>query len=134
MASPTSRTLAALRADGWIAEVVERWLPFARRRRDLLGFIDVLALRLGDPLLAIQTTSASNHASRVAKLKASPELALWLRCGHAAQVWSWRRRAGHWQCRREEMQLQDTAVNAVAVTTPRRPRRGREGEGDHDRS
>src|SRR3546814_2519291 len=62
-ASPTARTLAKLRADGWLAWVVEKWIPQTRKRSDLFGFIDILALRDGE-VLAVQATSRSNVRDR----------------------------------------------------------------------
>lgn len=73
--TPTARTLAALRAAGWLVEVVERWNPHARIRHDLFNVADVLAVR-GPDTLAVQVTSGSNVPARVHKLKASAALPL----------------------------------------------------------
>ena len=87
--SPTQRTLAALRADGWTAEVVERYNHFSRTRKDFLNGIDIVAIK-GEITLGVQCTSGANHAARVAKLKALPEMALWLVSNNRKlQVWSW---------------------------------------------
>lgn len=77
MASPTERTLAYLRERGYHPEVVEKWIPGARIRKDLWGFVDVLAIG-PTHLLAIQCTSASNVSARVNKI-ADSELAPLLR-------------------------------------------------------
>ena len=46
--TPTARSLNRLRADGWLAQVVERWNAHAMIRQDLFGFIDVaFPLRVG---------------------------------------------------------------------------------------
>jgi hypothetical protein len=73
MSSPTQRSLKYLRLLGYRVEIVERWIPGANIRRDLFGFIDLLAIKDGE-VLAVQTTSGSNVAARVAKI-ASDELA-----------------------------------------------------------
>lgn len=86
--SPTQRTLAKLRADGWLCEIVEHWNPFARRRIDLLGGIDILALKPGE-LLGVQCTTATNQSKRLAKLKAEPRIAAWLSAGGKVAVWAW---------------------------------------------
>jgi hypothetical protein len=87
--SPTQRTLAALRADGWLAEVVERYNRFSRTRHDLFGGIDIVAIK-HQITLGVQCTSGANHAARVTKLAALPEMALWLASDHRQlQVWSW---------------------------------------------
>jgi hypothetical protein len=103
MSSPTQRTLRALRRQGYLAAVCERWSPFARVRCDLFGFADVLAVRAGAPVLAVQATSASNHAARVRKAQALPALRTWLAAGCAFEVWSWAKRRGRWAVRRQAL-------------------------------
>jgi hypothetical protein len=74
--SPTQRSLAYLRAQGYRVAVVERWNPFAKIRQDLFGIVDLLAVRDGETL-AVQTTSGSNVAARVAKIaeaEATPDI------------------------------------------------------------
>ena len=68
-----------MRSQGYHCEVVEHWVPFPKpgHRKDLLGFMDVLAIR-GDDLVAVQTTSASGVSSRLKKIKAEPRAGLWL--------------------------------------------------------
>ena len=107
--TPTQRTLATLRADGYTAEVVERWNPYARVRHDLFGIVDILAIREGETL-AVQTTAGSGVSARIAKLTASPALALLATAGWRVQVHGWRRvklkrggRATRWDCRIVEM-------------------------------
>lgn len=87
--SPTARTLAELRRLGYVAEVVERWIPRTKIRVDLFGTIDVVAVREGE-CLGVQATSGSNAAARLNKAKAEPRLAAWLRAGCRFEVWSWR--------------------------------------------
>lgn len=65
--SPTQRSLAVLREQGYTVAIVEHWNPFARIRQDLFGFIDLLALKDGETL-AVQTTSYSNMSARVKKI------------------------------------------------------------------
>lgn len=97
--TPTARSLAALRADGWTAQVVERWNPHARIRQDLFGIIDLLALRDGETL-AVQTTSGSNVAARLRKIEESPMLPILRRAGWLIQVHGWRKAAnGRWTLR-----------------------------------
>ena len=97
--SPTARTLKALRAAGYAAEVVERWNPHARVRHDLFGFVDVLALRR-DETLAVQATSRDNVSARVAKIGESDMVARVREAGWRIQVWGWARmRSGKWECR-----------------------------------
>ena len=112
--TPTQRTLAALRREGYTAEVVERWNPHARVRHDLFGIVDILAIRAGETL-AVQTTAGSGVSARVAKLNASPALPLLTAAGWRVQVHGWRRvkrkrggRATRWDCRIVEMGASDS--------------------------
>ena len=80
--SPTKLSLRYLRASGYLADVSEHWIQFPGmehgRRRDLFGFIDVVAVGHGE-LLLVQVTSRSNLMSRVSKIRdecAAPAQAL----------------------------------------------------------
>lgn len=90
MTSPTQRSVAALRAEGWHVEVVERWNAHARVRQDLLGCADLLALRPGAPPLLVQVTTGDHVAARLAKCHGEPRLRLWLQAGGAFAVHGWR--------------------------------------------
>jgi len=99
--SLSTRTLKLLRDEGWIAQSVQYWNSFAHVRHDLFGFIDVLAIRDCETL-AVQCTSASNHASRRKKSQDSPILKKWLTCPcRRFEVWSWKKDKHGWQVRRE---------------------------------
>jgi hypothetical protein len=95
--------LQLLRREGYLAAVAEKWNPHSRTRADLFGFADVLAVRAGAPVLAVQATSASNHAARVRKAQALPALRAWLAAGCAFEVWSWAKRKGRWAVRRQAL-------------------------------
>lgn len=72
--------------------MVERWIPQARRRIDLFGFIDLVCIRRGIPgVLGIQATSGSNMASRVRKIQALAVHKRWLACGNQIWVVGWRK-------------------------------------------
>ena len=101
--SPTSRTLKALRGEGWRAAVVERWNPHAKIRHDLFGVVDVLALR-GTETLAVQATSSSNVSARVTKIADSDATADIREAGWRFEVWGWRKNSkGRWVCRRVDV-------------------------------
>lgn len=87
--SPTQRTLALLRAEGWTAQVVERWIPFARIRKDLFGFVDVLAMKPGGGFLGIQTTTRSNASARIQKIHESELAQIWIEAPARLEVWAW---------------------------------------------
>lgn len=88
--SPTQRTLALLRAEGWTAQVVERWIPRAFIRKDLYGCIDILAIN-GKAILGVQATSGSNISARLAKIASLPSAALWRASGGLLEVHGWRK-------------------------------------------
>jgi hypothetical protein len=95
VSSPTQRALAECRKRGWTAQVVERWVPQARRRVDLFGCIDVVAIT-DEGILGIQVTSGSNHAARRTKALELDSIREWMR--HAAfAVWSYSRRVAYRQ-------------------------------------
>lgn len=107
MQSPTSRSLAECRRRGWVAQVVEKWIPQARRRVDLWGIGDIIVMDGAPGSLLIQATSGSNHSSRVQKALAEPKLKLWLEAGNRFQVWSWKKVKGRWELRTQAIRLDD---------------------------
>lgn len=105
MASPTSRSLEYLRDRGWIARVVEKWIPFRKIRVDCLGG-DILAIHPATKrTMLIQATSDSNHTSRVKKSVANEEVKHWLQCDNEFEIWSWKK--GRKEPRREKLRLDD---------------------------
>lgn len=98
--SPTQLTLRHLRDQGWTAEVVEKWNPHARRRVDLFGIIDVLAVG-PDGTLAVQTTSANNVSHRVRKIAESEHVGAIREAGWSLHVHGWAKRKGRWVLARE---------------------------------
>ena len=82
------RSLALLKRLGYAACVVERFNHFVKVRQDAMGFIDILAAGNGS-ILAIQSTTTSNQASRVAKIKAEPRALAWLNNGGRIFVHGW---------------------------------------------
>lgn len=93
MTSPTQRTLAYCRQRGWRAQVVEKWLAPARRRIDLFGFGDVIALDGLTGSVLIQTTSATNAAARITKLvtECADAAEDWIGAGNRIHVHGWRK-------------------------------------------
>lgn len=98
MSSPTQRSLAVMRERGYLAEVVEKWIPAVRRRRDLYGFIDLLCIREGE-VCGVQATSGSNVASRLTKIAEHENVAAVRRAGIRLLVHGWSKRKGRWQLR-----------------------------------
>lgn len=103
--SPTQRTLALLREEGWpLVQVVEHWVPRARRRRDLYGLLDVLAVHPERGLLGVQVTTATNVAHRAAKIAEAAATPVLREAGVALEIHGWRKGAnGRWQVRRVDV-------------------------------
>lgn len=102
--SPTARTLEHLRKQGFpLVQVVEHWNPHSKTRRDLFTIIDVLAVS-DTAIVAVQSTSAGNVASRVTKMAESEALPVLLKAGIKVFVHGWSKRAnGRWTLREVEL-------------------------------
>lgn len=93
MTSPTQRSLALLRFQGYHVQVVERWNPYAKIRQDLFGFADLIAFRPGQPgSTLVQTTSGSNAAARRTKILANALALDWLKAGNWLRLDRWAKR------------------------------------------
>lgn len=102
MKSSTQRSLDLMRRRGYYVQKVEQWIAFKGKdpdtgedrtggiRRDLWN-CDLIALHPDPeyPPVLVQVTSASNRASRAAKLIACEELRYWLRWAHV-ELHTWR--------------------------------------------
>lgn len=82
------RALQKLEALGWLVADVEKWIAQAKRRIDLFGCIDLLAIRESETL-GVQVTSDSggNVAAHVDKMLAEPRLVDCLRAGWKVELW-----------------------------------------------
>lgn len=110
--SPTQRALKEAKKLGFTCQVVERWNFHAKKRLDLFGVIDIVAIKAGIGIVGIQATSGTNHAARRTKSKAEPKLAEWLASGGRFELWSFSKRGDRgkrklWTFRREELTAAD---------------------------
>jgi hypothetical protein len=63
-------------------------------RRDFAGFADILVIRSSErPVVAVQTTSASNASNRRTKLEKLSAAIQWVSLGHEIWVHGWRRKS-----------------------------------------
>lgn len=90
MSSPTQRSLKHLRKAGYLAGVVEKWIPQIKRRQDLFGFIDIIAVKEGE-VLAVQATSGSNVSSHVEKIANHENVGAVRKAGIRILVHGWRK-------------------------------------------
>jgi hypothetical protein len=119
-------TLERLRSLGFVAGVVERFIPHVNRKKDFLGCIDLIAVHPIRPgVLAIQATTAAHVGDRLKKAKGRAELRAWLACGAAFQVWGWFQRAGRWDAKIVAVTGADL-TDIVVMAPARRGRRPRQ--------
>ncbi len=121
--SPTAQSLAYLRAGGWIAAIVERWIERRGIRVDVWHFADLLAAHPRDRQIAlVQTTTASNLSARVTKAKRQPELRVWLAAGGRFFLHGWAPWGGRWHPKVIELAGADLAPVVVEQPPRKRPR------------
>lgn len=117
--SPTSRSLALLREQGYRARVVEQNVRIPPRdgqkarifKRDLWG-LDIVAIKPGCPTLGVQTTTSANVGARKIKMAEIEELQILLGDGPRWKIvtHAWRKGGPRgarkvWTCTVEEMSL-----------------------------
>lgn len=124
--SYTQRTLRYLRENGVIAEVVERWNPYAGKfgqRKDLFNFIDIVALYPGKKIVGVQSTSGACHSGHRKKIIEEEECTdnaiAWLKSGGHIQLISWKKKklvrggkAMRWTPRIEEITLVNFGIKS----------------------
>ena len=121
--TPTARTLEHYRRQGYAVGIVERWIEKYGIRRDLFGILDIIAVKVGEPVLGIQSTVAGCVSARLAKARQTPDLPTWLATGARFVVIGWATKEGRWLPRIEEVTL--GTVGALAVATVSKPPRKR---------
>ena len=90
-ASPTQLSLKELRKTCPTVQVVEVWNPHVRQRKDLFGFIDILAITNEGETVAVQSTSWSNTGSRASKIAESEHVASVRKAGWRILIHGWRK-------------------------------------------
>jgi predicted TIM-barrel fold metal-dependent hydrolase len=92
--SPTQRTLKAMREQGRLVGIVERFLQYAGsfgKRQDLFGFIDIIAIDPVDGIIAIQSCG-QDFSGHVKKLTEERNEAVFEWLKHAPlELWGWRK-------------------------------------------
>jgi hypothetical protein len=90
--SNTQRTLRALKQQGYISGIVEKFNPYVGehgKRIDLFNFIDIISIKpIG--ICAIQSCGSnfSEHDRRILENEYAPE---WLKAGGHIELWGWRK-------------------------------------------
>ena len=117
MSSPTQRSLNILRERYPLVEVVEHWNPFARIRKDLFGWADLLCVD-NDTVIAVQVTSKSNMSARRRKIREAQSAALWLESpNRKILLHGWHKVKGRWVFVEEELKNEsDDTENRLPPT------------------
>jgi len=94
MVSTLPRTIAWLKENGYTYHKTEYYNMFARRRVDLFGFGDILAIKPGEiGSLAINATTDSNKSNHLKKYLTDPVVSMnlkkWLSCGNRFVLHLW---------------------------------------------
>lgn len=112
--SATQKSLKKLRDEGYLCEVVEKTIPKCFIKKDLFGFIDILAIK-DDEVLAVQTTSdktGGNSGERVRKIQSHENYQKVKNLGWHIVVHGWRQLTGkykngkpkkYWACKEIEL-------------------------------
>lgn len=87
--SPTQKSIASLKKEGWRVAIVEKYNFHAHVRQDLFGFGDLLAVCPTEKPLIVQTTTQDHANARVEKILASPAIRDVLRGGFCVIVHGW---------------------------------------------
>ena len=91
--TPTQRTLAHLREQGFYCEIVEKWNSFTRTRKDYLDIIDILALDPNRGVIGVQSTGQafSEHLKKIL-IEKQDKTRLWLTTpGTSLYLYGWRK-------------------------------------------
>lgn len=103
MTSPTQRSLKYLRAEGFTAEVVEKYNSFAKIRIDLFGILDLVAIKDG-VTLGVQTTSYSNMSARRTKILESENYKKLKQANWKIHVHGWKKKKnGRYELKQYEL-------------------------------
>jgi len=116
--TPTQRTLAKLKADGYKAGIVERFIPRRNIRIDLFNIIDIIAIEPGE-ILGVQSTGSafSEHWHKLTEDKAQ-ESYDWIKAGGILELWGWRKlkvkrggKAMRWEPRIKQITIHDLKLD-----------------------
>ena len=100
--SLTARSTALLRERGFIVATVEHYNAFTKRKHDLFGCIDLLAIGNGETV-AVQVTSKSNLSARKHKIEEAEAYPEMLRSGWKVILHGWVKENNRWQLKEVEL-------------------------------
>lgn len=124
MSSPTQRSLAILRKQGWLCAITEKWNPHVKIRQDLFGFIDILAIK-GNVIMGIQACVGDDTMKRVHKIAPLPAARVWLGspnrliCVHGWRKVGAKGKRKLWDCRITPVTMSDLANGEITTPIPK---------------
>lgn len=87
-----------MKKNGYVIDKAESYNAYSRRKKDLFGFIDYVAIHPEKKeLLAIQTTSKSNLSTRVKKAEGLDAYWHWLATGNKVVFHGWYKENNRWK-------------------------------------
>lgn len=102
MPSLAPRSVAYLREQGYIVATVEYYNAYTKRKHDLFGCIDLLAIGNGETI-AVQVTSKSNLSARKHKIEESEAYPEMLRSGWRIVLHGWYKENNRWKLKEIEL-------------------------------
>lgn len=111
--------MAELRRRKWRGAIVEQTIPKTFIKRDMFGFVDVVALDHRPGFLLLQVTSYSHVANRARKIREQCNEAAreCLEAGNRIQVWGWHQPGGarsRWKLRTVPIELESLSQGEPA--------------------
>ncbi len=85
---------------------------FSRRRIDLFGVIDIVAVSEvhgHSRIVGIQCTSGTG-SSRMKKAESEPRLLDWLKAGGIFEVWGWRKVKAGWKAKVRRAEMTESVI------------------------
>jgi len=95
-------TRKRLTEQGYLVENVEKYNTFSRKKNDLWGFIDFLAIKR-DEVLAIQVTSKNNMSARRKKMTEHENIGKVREAGIRIELWGFYKEKNRWQVKIEDL-------------------------------
>jgi len=100
--SLSPRSVALLRERGYQVATVEHYNAFTRRKHDLFGCIDLLAIGHGETV-AVQVTSKGHLSDRRHKIEEAAAYPEMLRSGWRIILHGWYKEKNRWQLKELEL-------------------------------
>ena len=95
-------TRKRLEEDGYLVENVEKYNAFTKKKNDLWGFIDFLAIKK-NTILAVQVTSKGNMSSRRHKMTDHENIGKVREAGIRIELWGFYKEGNRWKVKIEDL-------------------------------